>query len=284
MRGFAFQDLAITPDLDPGNLWRTWAEPALRGRPESVRALCRFVFSETVANVLTHASATTLGLAIDGDGESLEMRVRDDGVGVFAKLRDALGLESEEKAARRLAWGRATTEPETRTGDGIALAARMFDVFRVESGGIGARFSARRGDWRFEPRLESARGTRIVTRIRAGSPRSAPQVLRSFTSGPGRFDFRERVFSVRRYEFLWGPLVTRYQARRLLNRAGRFQTAVLDFEGVGEIGVTFADEVFRVFAWNRPDVRIVPVRARDAVARMIHVASPPEPAQDVTTR
>jgi hypothetical protein len=43
-------------------------------------------------------------------------------------------------------------------------------------------------------------------------------------------------------------LMSRSQARRLMNRFDRFSEVVLDFTGVNFIGQGFADEIFRVFA------------------------------------
>ena len=40
-------------------------------------------------------------------------------------------------------------------------------------------------------------------------------------------------------------LISRSQAKRLVQRFERFRTVVLDFSGVAEIGQAFADEVFR---------------------------------------
>ena len=44
---------------------------------------------------------------------------------------------------------------------------------------------------------------------------------------------------------------------------------LLDFEGVPTIGRAFADEVFRVFRRDHPDVSIVPVNDNPEVKRMI---------------
>jgi hypothetical protein len=50
----------------------------------------------------------------------------------------------------------------------------------------------------------------------------------------------------------------------------RFAEVILDFEGVPTIGQAFADEVFRVFRNQHPDVTLRYVRANDSVRRMIH--------------
>ena len=51
-------------------------------------------------------------------------------------------------------------------------------------------------------------------------------------------------------------LVTRSQAKRLLNYLTKFTEIHLDFEGVDTIGQPFADEIFRVFRTANPKVGV----------------------------
>ena len=64
-------------------------------------------------------------------------------------------------------------------------------------------------------------------------------------------------------------LMTRSQAKRVAHRLERFKHVVLDFEGVTQIGQAFADELFRVFALEHPQVRLTPVNTAPAVGQMI---------------
>lgn len=53
----------------------------------------------------------------------------------------------------------------------------------------------------------------------------------------------------------------------------RFLEVILDFDGVTEIGQAFADEIFRVFHNDYPNVHLIPVNCSDNVNRMIaHVS------------
>jgi hypothetical protein len=67
-------------------------------------------------------------------------------------------------------------------------------------------------------------------------------------------------------------LVSRSQAKRLLARFDRFKEVTLDFSGVETIGQAFADEIFRVFRGEHPEVHLVPVNVAPAVERMIRRA------------
>ena len=64
-------------------------------------------------------------------------------------------------------------------------------------------------------------------------------------------------------------MVSRSQAKRILNRAERFRTVLLDFEGVERIGQGFADKLFRVFANQHPEVELMPVHAVSQVQSII---------------
>jgi hypothetical protein len=64
-------------------------------------------------------------------------------------------------------------------------------------------------------------------------------------------------------------LVSRSQAKRLLNRFERFKVVVLDFEGVQEVGQAFADEIFRVFSNFHPATEIRALNANEQVQKMI---------------
>ena len=68
--------------------------------------------------------------------------------------------------------------------------------------------------------------------------------------------------------------VCRSQAKRILSHVEG--DTELDFAGINEIGQAFADEVFRVFKSNNPDVRLVEANVVADVANMIqHVKSSP---------
>lgn len=64
-------------------------------------------------------------------------------------------------------------------------------------------------------------------------------------------------------------LLSRSQAKSLIDRIDRFRIVELDFTDVPEIGPAFADELFRVFANAHPQVQLVAVRANEEVMRMI---------------
>ena len=52
-------------------------------------------------------------------------------------------------------------------------------------------------------------------------------------------------------------------------RIDLFKSVILDFKDVPYIGQAFADEIFRVFANEHPDIEILVLNANEEVAKMI---------------
>ncbi len=67
-------------------------------------------------------------------------------------------------------------------------------------------------------------------------------------------------------------LISRSQAKRLLQRVDRFRHVVLDFNSVSNIGQAFADEIIRVFALVHPEVELTAIQALPEVQQMIRRA------------
>jgi len=63
--------------------------------------------------------------------------------------------------------------------------------------------------------------------------------------------------------------MSRDQARVLAATIPGVGRVELDFAGVEWIGPSFADELFRVFATNHPEIRLIPKNAGPEVAKMI---------------
>ena len=64
--------------------------------------------------------------------------------------------------------------------------------------------------------------------------------------------------------------VSRSEAKRLLTGLERFTEVQLDFDRVQSVGQAFADEVFRVWATQHLEVRLIPINMNPGVAMMIN--------------
>lgn len=205
--------------------------------------------------------------------------ISDDGVGIFRKIQAALGLDDPRHSVLELAKGKFTTDPAHHTGEGIFFSSRMFDEFVILSGEVFyAHESPKVEDWILE-RERSVDGTLVAMTLSDHTSRTTRKVFDRFTAGDDDCGFTKTVVPVDLARYGDDNLVSRSQARRLLARADRFRTVVLDFAGVEEIGQAFADEVFRVFPELHSEVHVVEINVRSAVKRMISRArrAPKEP-------
>ena len=89
--------------------------------------------------------------------------------------------------------------------------------------------------------------------------------------GIGIFEF-SRTRTVVKLFAIGTEFVSRSQAKRLLHGLTNFREVVLDFTGVDIVGQGFADEIFRIWAREHPEVNLVPTEMNDAVAFMVERA------------
>jgi probable addiction module antidote protein len=84
--------------------------------------------------------------------------------------------------------------------------------------------------------------------------------------------FDETTISVRSAKNGEEELLSRGQAKSLMLRVENFKTVMLDFEGVKSVGPAFADEIFRVYKNQHPQVALIPIHAAAEVHKMINRA------------
>lgn len=263
------QIVPLEATTEEDTLWREFAVPLVGDLSQNVRDICHYGFSEMVNNAIDHSGSSEIGMGFSDDEGLIQLMVWDKGVGIFQKIQQAFGLDSEHDAALELAKGGVTTDPTRHTGQGIFFTARMFDKFALLSGDIAFLFEHGTDDWLIEDRKGVGSGTMVSMKIDPNSDRTTREVFDRFATGEGTFEFDTTKLGVRLLGLETGPLVSRSQARRLLSRLDQFKTVILDFAGVEEVGPAFADEIFRVFLNAHPGVRIVPVNSNERVSQMI---------------
>lgn len=260
--------------LDEGRVWLQDVAPLLRGLPPNVIDISHHGLTEIVNNAIDHSGGSHLRVFVDRTLETVTQMISDDGVGIFRKITAALDLPDERLALLELAKGKLTTDPRRHTGEGVFFTSRMFDRFQIASGELLFDHDDAEADDLLDAidARYARRGTTVLMEIASNSKRTAKQVFDEFSSGPDDYAFAKTIVPVRLARVGDENLVSRSQAKRLLQRVERFRTVVLDFADVAEIGQAFADEVFRVFANAHPDVELVPVHAAPRVQQMIRRA------------
>lgn len=257
--------------LADDRVWFADLFPLLDFLPRNILDIGQHGVTEMVNNAVDHSGATTVGVSMDCSDGCLRLEVSDDGIGIFRKITRALDLPDERLALLELSKGKLTTDPQRHSGEGIFFTSRMFDVYRIESGGLVFDH-----DMAYDQDLlddgDERPGTRVVMRIATDSQRTARAVIDQFSSGPDDYSFARTVVPVRLAKVGDENLVSRSQAKRLLQRVDRFRTVVLDFADITTVGQAFADEIFRVFANAHPEVELIHVHAVSEVQQMIRRA------------
>lgn len=258
--------------LDEDLVWRTEVAPLLAGLPANVRLICHHGLTEMLNNAVDHSEGTRVQVLFDRNDRRVAMAVIDDGIGIFRKIARALDLPDERLALLELHKGKFTTDPRRHSGEGVFFTSRMFDVFAIHSHElVFDHQEAALDDWLFDVDGDTP-GTRVVMEIAVDSMRTAKEVFDRYSSGPDDYTFAKTAVPVRLAKVGDENLVSRSQAKRLMQRMDRFRVVVLDFAEVEHIGQAFSDEVFRVFANEHPEVELVPVHANPEVQQMIRRA------------
>ncbi|MDQ3261966.1 MAG: DUF4325 domain-containing protein [Pseudomonadota bacterium] len=257
-------DAKITED----QIWGNDISPSLRPMPENVIGIWHYGFTEMFNNAIDHSEGTLIAVTFSKTAASATISLYDNGVGIFKKIQAALKLIDERHAVLELAKGKFTTDPKNHSGEGIFFASRMFDDFRILSGGVYFSHEFEENeDWIMQSG-DTMPGTLVKMRLNNHTSRATKKVFDKFTTDDN-YGFTKTVVPVKLTQYGDDNLVSRSQAKRLLLRIDRFKVVVFDFASVTSIGQAFADEIFRVFAMKHPDIEIAAIRAGSEVKRMI---------------
>jgi anti-sigma regulatory factor (Ser/Thr protein kinase) len=257
----------LSSDLAEDVVWRSDVAPSLQQLPDNVFEIWHYGFTEMFNNVIDYSGGGTVTILFQKTATTSELMIGDDGIGIFRKIQDELGLLDQRHAILELAKGKLTTDPANHTGEGIFFTSRMFDSFDILSGGtfFTHKFEDDE-DWILE--IKSSRGTWVWMKLNNHTARTTRRIFDQFSSDDD-FGFTKTVVPVRLAQYGNDKLVSRSQAKRLLARVDQFQTVILDFEDVESIGQAFADEIFRVFRNKHPEIKLLTINANSEVKRMI---------------
>lgn len=267
------QSYEINAELEEHLVWQNDVSKVLGQQPENVLDIWQYGLTEMLNNARDHSGGSRIDILIRKTSVNTEMAIVDNGVGIFRKIQREMNLLDERHAIFELAKGKLTTDPKRHTGEGIFFTSRMFDSFDIFSGGV--YFSHEYGkqeDWIVE-RTNPGEGTVVWLKINNHTSRTLKKVFDKFSSGEaGDYGFSKTVVPVKLAQYGNDKLVSRSQAKRVVARVELFKTVMFDFTDVPTIGQAFADEIFRVFAQQHPEIEIIPFKANSEVKRMIERA------------
>jgi len=262
------QIYSLDENLQEDRIWRNDIRPLLGELPDNMIDIWHYGFTEILNNAIDHSSGKHVDVKLEKMATVAEITIYDDGEGIFKKIQRELGLDNERHAVLELAKGKLTTDPENHTGEGIFFASRIFDDFAILSGNV--YFSHARNeveDWIIQSQKYQT-GTIVWMKLRNNSSRTIKQVFDNFAADED-YGFTKTIVPVRLAQYDDEKLISRSQAKRLLDRIDKFKVVIFDFAEVETIGQAFADEIFRVFRRKHPDIEIFHLNASDSVQQMI---------------
>jgi anti-sigma regulatory factor (Ser/Thr protein kinase) len=256
----------LDKSLEEHVVWQADILPRLGQLPENALGIWQYGFTEMLNNVIDHSAGNSVIVSFKKTATAIEIIISDDGEGIFKKIQRVLNLTDERQALLELAKGKLTTDPDNHSGEGIFFSSKVFDSFWIVSGNLVFDHQNEYVDSLDEVAF-STTGTQVFMQLNNNSSRNIKQVFDAFTDED--YSFAKTVVPVRLAQYGHEKLISRSQAKRLLARIERFKIVVFDFEGVETIGQAFADEIFRVFNKQHPDVELHYVKACKEVEQMI---------------
>lgn len=251
-------------------VWREKILPLLSGTKQNILDICQYGFTEIYNNVIDHSNSNVSTIAVKRNAIQINLTVLDMGVGIWNKLQSELNLLDPRHALLELSKGKLTTDEEKHTGEGIFFTSRMFDKFSIASDMLVYSKERIEDDWLIEVETSGPlKGTGVYMEIHMTTKLTTAEVFQKFASEHHDYGFTRTHVPLKLLKYEGEELVSRSQARRLLARLEGFMEVFLDFKGITTIGHAFADEIFRVYKNEHPNIAIVAVHTTPEVLEVI---------------
>lgn len=273
-------EIDVSRGLSEDAIWRFRIRDKITGLSQNAIDICQYGFTEMLNNVIDHSGSFQAIIRYEQTYNRIEMLVVDHGIGVFQKIQSAFHLPDTRSALLELSKGKLTSDKKRHSGEGIFFTSRMFDKFSISSGGLFyVRERKDEDEWLIETGdVEPVQGT-IVRMALSTDARWTPREIFNKYQGD-TLRFRRTHVPLKLGKYPGEQLVSRSQAKRILARFESFSEVLLDFDGVDQIGQAFADEIFRVFKSDHPEIKLFAIRASPDVEKMIElVTQSPDPNQ-----
>ena len=232
-----------------------------------------YAFTELLNNAIEHSGSESIRITFNLKPYELVFRIKDYGVGIFAHIRDQLGLDSEREALQDLLKGKTTTDEAHHSGEGIFFSSKVADIMRITSHKLALHFDNRADEF-YTQTLSRRQGTAVEFTVSRHAKKNLADIFEQYSGEEYDYSFSKTEVTVSLFIAEEHQFISRSEARRLLHRLDKFEKVALDFEGIKTIGQGFADQIFRVFQQQHPDIDITPINTSEAVAAMIsHVQS-----------
>jgi len=248
------------------------AFPAFNNLPENVQSIFTYAFTEMLNNAIEHSKSTRISVEVSIQKKILSFIIQDFGIGVFRNVMKQRKLKSELEAIQDILKGRTSTLPKSHSGEGIFFTSKAGDVFILDSFGYQLIVNNEIPDV-FVKTGKKNRGTRVIFKMSATSRRHLNEIFKKYTnlSEKNDYGFDKTEIRIKLYAIA-GVHISRSQARRVLTGLEKFKIIVFDFDKVPTVGQAFADEVFRVFHYQHPQIKLEAENMSEGVKFMVERA------------
>ncbi len=233
--------------------------------PENISRILDYAFTEMLNNAIEHSRSKKIEIFFRRRENRISFDVIDKGIGIFNNIMQKHKLKSHLEAVQDLLKGKQTTAPKEHSGEGIFFTSKAADILIVQSSSKRLLFNNLLEDIFIED-VKQTTGTKVSFSISVKSKRSLKKIFDAYTDKS--FEFSKTKAVVKLYK-MGTDYISRSQARRILSGLDKFKTIVLDFREVKTIGQAFADEVFRVWKRNHPNIKIIEQNANENIVFMI---------------
>jgi len=260
----------VMPPWTEDTVWRDRVLPIMKNVRQNIIDICQYGFTEMLNNVIDHSESPDAVISYAQTYAKIELCVGDSGIGIFNKIQRDFRLADPRTALLELSKGKLTSDRRHHSGEGIYFTSRMFDYFSILSGHLFYRRTKQdEDDWLIESKDErkETKGTFVTMSISTNADWTTRYVFDKY-QGENIY-FRKTHVPVSLGRYPGEQLVSRSQAKRILARFTDFSEVMLDFSGVTEIGQPFADEIFRVFKNEHPQVAIFTFNTNKNIDKMI---------------
>ncbi|MBR0488178.1 DUF4325 domain-containing protein [Candidatus Saccharibacteria bacterium] len=235
---------------------------------EQAENILYFAFTEMLNNAIDHSKSGGAYVKIWLESGKLKFVVRDYGIGVFRNAMVGKHLPSELDAARELIKGKLTTAARRHSGEGIFWTSKIADRFSLKSYGYELIVDNSISDYTIKYLDSNVIGTEVYFEISKNTNKSIRALFREYTFDEEHLTLDTTSIPVNLYQDgdIW---ISRSQAKKLLAGLERYKKIIFNFAGVEVIGQAFADEIFRVFNIEHPDIILEPINMSDSVRLMV---------------
>ena len=231
----------------------------------------QFAFTEMLNNAIDHSKSGVAHVLMGVSGDSVFFTIRDYGIGAFNSLMAKKAYPDTLSTIQELVKGKNTSDPIHHSGEGIFWTSKIADYFELRSFDYSLVVDNTIRDNTIRKIEERLVGTEVYFRIEKESKKSIRELFHSYSLDPKKLTLDTTTIPIKLYDLgeVW---ISRSQAKKVLMNLEKYKKVIFDFGGLDLIGQGFADEIFRVYQNEHPDMILEPINMNETIAILVNDA------------